>query len=73
MAQQVCGMQEDWEQAIFAETGAVAVHNPVSNTRLGSGVAPLIDYRSRDMTVAIGCDGCCSNDGQVYHSKAMEV
>ena len=33
--------QEEYEQDIFAATGAVAVHNPISNTRLGSGVAPI--------------------------------
>ncbi|CAI5929285.1 unnamed protein product [Closterium sp. NIES-65] len=55
---------EDEEQAIMAECGAVAVHNPVSNLRLGSGVAPIRAYLDKGITVAIGCDGQCSNDSQ---------
>ena len=32
---------EDW--ALLAEKGVSAVHNPVSNLKLGSGVAPVVD------------------------------
>ncbi|CAI5477437.1 unnamed protein product [Closterium sp. Yama58-4] len=59
-----CVWLEDDEQAIMAECGAVAVHNPVSNLRLGSGVAPIRAYLDKGITVAIGCDGQCSNDSQ---------
>ncbi|CAI6007498.1 unnamed protein product [Closterium sp. NIES-65] len=59
-----CVWLEDEEQAIMAECGAVAVHNPVSNLRLGSGVAPIRAYLDKGITVAIGCDGQCSNDSQ---------
>ncbi|GJP54295.1 hypothetical protein CLOM_g13401 [Closterium sp. NIES-68] len=59
-----CVWLEDEEQAIMAECGAVAVHNPVSNLRLGSGIAPIRDYLDKGISVAIGCDGQCSNDSQ---------
>lgn len=55
---------EEEEQEIMAAKGAVAVHNPVANCRLGSGIAPISSYLKKGMKVAIGCDGPCSNDGQ---------
>jgi 5-methylthioadenosine/S-adenosylhomocysteine deaminase len=53
---------EEWD--IMAETGAVCVHNPLSNLRLGSGIIPLISALDKNVTIAMGCDGSCSSDGQ---------
>lgn len=55
---------DDEEQTLCAEAGAVLVHNPLSNLRLGSGVAPLLDYAAKGIAVALGTDGACSSDGQ---------
>jgi len=38
--------------------------NPVSNMRLGSGVAPVLDWREMGLDVGIGVDGAGSNDRQ---------
>lgn len=51
---------EDW--AIMAEKGVTAVHNPVSNLKLGSGVAPVMDWRRAGINVALGTDGVSSNN-----------
>ncbi|MDF2118013.1 amidohydrolase family protein [Roseiarcaceae bacterium H3SJ34-1] len=53
--------REDFE--IMARSGAVAVHNPVSNLRLGSGIADLPALTAAGVPVAIGTDGAASNDG----------
>ncbi|MEN9204626.1 MAG: amidohydrolase [Thermostichales cyanobacterium SZTDM-1c_bins_54] len=53
---------EDTE--ILAATGATVVHNPLSNLRLGSGIAPVLKYRQAGVNVTFGCDGSASNDGQ---------
>ena len=45
---------EDW--ALLAEKGVSAVHNPVSNLKLGSGVAPVVDLRGAGVNVALGTD-----------------
>jgi cytosine/adenosine deaminase-related metal-dependent hydrolase len=48
----------------MAETGATVVHNPLSNLRLGSGIAPILKYRQAGVNVSFGCDGAASNDSQ---------
>lgn len=51
---------EDW--AIMAAKGVTAVHNPVSNLKLGSGVAPIPDLLQAGVNVALGTDGVSSNN-----------
>ena len=52
--------QDDW--AIMAEHGVSAIHNPCSNLKLGSGVAPVIGMRKAGINVALGTDGVSSNN-----------
>lgn len=59
-----CVWLSDADIAILAETGATVVHNPLSNLRLGSGIAPILKYRQAGVNVAFGCDGAASNDSQ---------
>ncbi|MCI8303510.1 MAG: amidohydrolase [Lawsonibacter sp.] len=47
---------------LFAERGVTAVHNPVSNLKLMSGVAPLFFLRDCGMQTALGTDGVASNN-----------
>jgi 5-methylthioadenosine/S-adenosylhomocysteine deaminase len=55
---------EDDDLEILAETGTTLVHNPVSNLRLGSGLAPILKGRDAGVNIALGCDGAASNDAQ---------
>ena len=41
----------------FADSGAIAVHNPSSNLRLGSGIARVGDMLRGGVKVAVGTDG----------------
>ncbi|MDT4978484.1 MAG: 5-methylthioadenosine/S-adenosylhomocysteine deaminase [Pseudonocardiales bacterium] len=52
----------DHEIDLVAERGVTVVHNPVSNLKLGSGIAPLAAYRQRGVPIALGTDGISSND-----------
>jgi cytosine/adenosine deaminase-related metal-dependent hydrolase len=42
---------------LLTKHGAVTVHNPTSNLRLGNGIAPVAAYMRAGMTVAMGTDG----------------
>ncbi|HIK07425.1 MAG TPA: amidohydrolase [Trichormus sp. M33_DOE_039] len=59
-----CVWLEDADIAILAETQATVVHNPLSNLRLGSGIAPILKYCQAGVNVTFGCDGASSNDSQ---------
>ncbi|WAL58794.1 amidohydrolase [Thermocoleostomius sinensis] len=59
-----CVWLDDAEIDILAATGATVVHNPLSNLRLGSGIAPILKFRQAGVNVCFGCDGSASNDAQ---------
>lgn len=46
----------------LAETNAMISHNPMSNLKLGSGVAPLAEMLAQNVSVSIGCDGVSANN-----------
>ena len=48
----------------IAEAGAVPVHNPAANLRLGSGLAPIRQLLSAGARVGLGADGSKSSDHQ---------
>jgi cytosine/adenosine deaminase-related metal-dependent hydrolase len=50
--------------ARVAAARATIVHNPASNLKLGSGLAPLRTLLDAGVNMALGCDGTSSNDGQ---------
>ncbi len=51
---------EDW--ALMVEKGITPVHNPVSNLKLGSGIAPVPAMKGAGVRVALGTDGVSSNN-----------
>ncbi|MDJ0733175.1 MAG: amidohydrolase [Nostocaceae cyanobacterium] len=59
-----CVHLTDNDIAILAETQSTVVHNPLSNLRLGSGIAPILKFRQAGVNVSFGCDGASSNDSQ---------
>jgi cytosine/adenosine deaminase-related metal-dependent hydrolase len=50
--------------AILAETGTSISHNPSSNLRLRSGIAPLNAMRAAGVTVGLGMDGTTIGDDE---------
>ncbi|MBN2063015.1 MAG: amidohydrolase [Deltaproteobacteria bacterium] len=57
-----CVHLNDAEIDLFAEKGVKVVHNPESNMKLASGIAPIPAMLQRGLTVGIGTDGCASNN-----------
>ncbi len=51
---------EDW--AVMADKGISCVHNPYSNLKLGSGVAPVPAMLKAGVNVALGTDGVSSHN-----------
>lgn len=50
------------DMEILAESGAAAAHNPQSNLKLGSGIAPVPTMLRQGVIVALGTDGAASNN-----------
>lgn len=48
--------------ALLAAPGVAVSHNPVSNAKLGSGVAPLEAMRAAGVCLGLGTDGAASTD-----------
>lgn len=59
-----CVWLDEADIGILAQTRSTVVHNPLSNLRLGSGIAPILKYRKAGVNVTFGCDGAASNDSQ---------
>jgi 5-methylthioadenosine/S-adenosylhomocysteine deaminase len=47
---------------LFAENKVKAIHNPESNMKLASGIAPVPAMLKSNVTVGLGTDGCASNN-----------
>ncbi|MFY0691665.1 MAG: amidohydrolase family protein [Paracoccaceae bacterium] len=59
-----CVWLNDDDLRSMAANGATIAHNPGSNLRLGSGIAPARDMRAHGIAVGIGTDGSGSSDNQ---------
>ena len=57
-----CVWLEPEDMALLAEKGVSAVHCPVSNLKLGSGICDIPALQRAGVNVALGTDGCCSNN-----------
>ena len=57
-----CVHLTDEDIDLRAESGSVAVHVPLSNLKLASGVFPYARIKERGVKVALGTDGCCSSN-----------
>ena len=47
---------------ILAKNNVAVAHNPQSNLKLASGVAPVADMLNDNVLVTVGTDGCSSNN-----------
>ena len=57
--------QEDIDR--LAKHGVVVVHNPESNLKVGTGIAPIAQMLAGGVTVAVGTDGSITNDNLAMH------
>ncbi len=57
-----CVWIDEDDMNILAEHKVSIIHNPISNLKLASGIAPIMKYINRGINVALGTDGVSSNN-----------
>ncbi len=57
-----CVVVTEKDLDLLAESGVHVVHVPESNLKLACGIAPVPSMRQRGISVALGTDGCASNN-----------
>ncbi len=57
-----CVWLDEGEMELLAASGAAVSHNPISNAKLASGVAPVMALRARGVPVGLGTDSMLSNN-----------
>lgn len=57
-----CVYMTDEDIQMFADNKSKVVYNPESNMKLASGVAPITKMLKAGIVVALGTDGCASNN-----------
>jgi 5-methylthioadenosine/S-adenosylhomocysteine deaminase len=67
-----CVWLTDEDIAIIAARKACISHNPESNAKLASGIAPLPKILGSGIRVGLGTDGCASNNNlDLFHEMDM--
>ncbi|MBO4367830.1 MAG: amidohydrolase [Clostridia bacterium] len=64
-----CVWADDEEISILAQKGAWVSHNPSSNAKLGSGIAPVAKMLEHGVKVSLGTDGPASSNIQDMQSE----
>ncbi len=57
----------------MARVGAVAVHNPESNLKFATGLAPIRAMKRLGVPVSLGTDGASHNDNLIMHNVLQIV
>lgn len=57
-----CVYTDELDRDIMAQSPFFVAHNPQSNLKLASGIAPVADYLKRDICVGLAPDGTASNN-----------
>lgn len=65
-----CVHLEKNDMEIIKEKNIHVAHNPTSNAKLGSGIAPLVEYLNNNVNISIGTDGVSSNNNLDMISEA---
>jgi len=68
-----CVVVEPDEIALLAEHDVAVAHCPRSNAYVGSGIAPLREFRQAGLRVGVGTDGVSSTPSQDYFDELRAV
>jgi 5-methylthioadenosine/S-adenosylhomocysteine deaminase len=60
------------DMALLKKHDVKVAHNPESNMKLASGIAPVPELLKRGICVGLGTDGCASNNNlDLFHEMSM--
>jgi 5-methylthioadenosine/S-adenosylhomocysteine deaminase len=63
---------DDADRTLLAERDVKVMHCPGSNLKLGSGIAPVVEMRTRGITVSLGADGAaCNNRLDIFEEMRL--
>lgn len=63
---------DDDEKEILEDYSLAVVHCPSANLKLGSGIAPIIEYLQRDIKVGLGTDSApCNNSLSIFSEMKL--
>ncbi len=69
-----CIRVSDSDMDILKEYGVSVVTNPISNAKLGNGVAPVPKLMEKGINVCLGTDGAASNNAQnMFREMSFEA
>lgn len=68
-----CVWVDEADRALLAEKGVACVHNPSSNLKLASGVAPVVALRAAGVTVGLGTDGPAGSNNDLNLFEEMDL
>lgn len=57
-----CVWVDERDMELLKECGVSVAHNPVSNLKLASGIAPVMKMMEKGINIALGSDGASSNN-----------
>ena len=57
-----CVQADDEDVAVLAATATAVAHCPISNAKLGHGIAPVVELRRAGVRVGLGSDSMASNN-----------
>ncbi len=63
----------DGDLDILKRHGTGVAHNPSSNMKLASGVAPVMKYLARDIAIGLGTDGVAGSNNDVNMFEEMDL
>ena len=68
-----CVWVNDADLAILKARGVGVAHNPSSNTKLASGIAPVVRMRSLGIAVGLGTDGPAGSNNDLDMFEEMDL
>lgn len=68
-----CIYVDEADRAILARKKVGCVHNPSSNMKLASGIAPILALRAAGVPVALGTDGAAGSNNDLNLFEEMDL